>query len=350
MHNMKNLTTLLILTFVQFTTWAQTTEIITGLTEPTSIAKVGNIIYSGEFNGNLVKFDITDIDAGTTNITNTNGIYRCTVQDDNLYYTELYNSQISTIDATKDNPEPRAIIEGLELPIGIASDDEYIYFSDYTPSNDTKIMRFLSDDPSTLEEIYSEVGPTALCKEGNTLYYVEDETNTVRKFDVTISPVEVEVVATGFQNPTSIVCDDEKLIVADFEAGNVVSIDLTSPDNPKTNILTDIAGPTGMFLEGNNLYISVYYENKIIMHTLASPLNVSSIENLNMQIYPNPTIDYLHISDWDKESNYEIIDLSGRIVQTGIVNNTEHIDVIHLVPGTYHMLLDETLSTRFVKN
>ncbi len=109
-------------------------------------------------------------------------------------------------------------------------------------------------------------------------------------------------------------------------------------------------------LSGNN-----YYRLKIIDKngkTTYSPVRLIEFEpKNNLQVYPNPTGQKLRIAHTiiSKELVLSITDISGRIVQQAIVNNTPTlvIDIQKLARGIYTLTLQAEqiiYGSTFIKN
>ena len=72
------------------------------------------------------------------------------------------------------------------------------------------------------------------------------------------------------------------------------------------------------------------------------------IDKLN--IYPNPTTGIINLSfvkDYSS-SKFEVVDLSGKVVLFGKVNNKLELDVSHLTKGIYYLKIGRTMS-KFIK-
>jgi len=66
-------------------------------------------------------------------------------------------------------------------------------------------------------------------------------------------------------------------------------------------------------------------------------------------VYPNPATSNLHVELIDLErANYTIYNVTGKIIQTGMINKTADLDVQNLSTGMYYLrILDKTV--KFVK-
>jgi uncharacterized surface protein with fasciclin (FAS1) repeats len=80
-------------------------------------------------------------------------------------------------------------------------------------------------------------------------------------------------------------------------------------------------------------------------------LSVDNLQEVNIDIYPNPAVDFLRIENFD-QGNYSIINIAGALVKQGVLNGTREINLSDLEEGVYliNVRNDEEISTaRFVK-
>ncbi len=75
--------------------------------------------------------------------------------------------------------------------------------------------------------------------------------------------------------------------------------------------------------------------------------NTPKIEELpNLSVFPNPTEGELHISGIANEnSRYQIFDISGRMVQAGMLNGELFVNTSHLTSGMYILRIDTEKSS-----
>jgi hypothetical protein len=74
-----------------------------------------------------------------------------------------------------------------------------------------------------------------------------------------------------------------------------------------------------------------------------------NINNINqITISPNPTTDFLTITN-SNNSEISILDISGKKVWSGIINNSEKINISHLSPGMYFISCKKRVY-KFIKN
>jgi len=69
----------------------------------------------------------------------------------------------------------------------------------------------------------------------------------------------------------------------------------------------------------------------------------------NLSIFPNPSSNYLSISNLKKEHNFTIHDIFGKQLFEGSVSNNGYIDISDLSNGMYYLRLDNGTSVPFMK-
>ena len=69
-----------------------------------------------------------------------------------------------------------------------------------------------------------------------------------------------------------------------------------------------------------------------------------------IKVYPNPASDFIKIEGILQQSEYEIIDISGRIVMKGKTENQNSINIQSLVKGSYLLHIESYKSFIFIKN
>lgn len=116
---------------------------------------------------------------------------------------------------------------------------------------------------------------------------------------------------------------------------------------------TAISTPTSYF-EG---YIEVdYYNlkskqndgtNLIGVNRYNHPNSLNELSDLNIQIYPNPTSEFIFIEPYVK-GNYKITDINGRIIKLGKTESNP-IDVSSLKRGIYLFMIDNKNAIKFIK-
>ena len=338
-------TTILLLSFFKLN--AQTTDVITNIDRPTSVFVDGNDIYFGAHWGSLYKADITSPQNQSTIIA-TDGVYRTFLYGNDLYVSEWWGGKISKIDITQSSPSPVDVITGLSNPTGIFIQDDILYFGEY----ETSICKIDINDTNPVKTIISNTFnyPAGINMIGNDLYVAEFDGGKISKIDITqSSPSPVDVI-TGLSNPTEILVVGNDLLVSEFGANRIIQIDLTNSTPVISDLVTNINYPTGLFLNGNDLYISVYGDNKIVKFssTTLSTEEYSSGSH-KFKIFPNPSTEYLQVSNLTTNKNYKIYSSLGTEVKSGYISNNDMIDIKNLTNGAYFLKLENVNSIKFLK-
>lgn len=71
--------------------------------------------------------------------------------------------------------------------------------------------------------------------------------------------------------------------------------------------------------------------------------DVSKIERVNLELFPNPVTNELHILDFENESVYTIFNISGQVVKSGRL--VEKLDVSELNSGIYFLEISDVNNT-----
>lgn len=83
-----------------------------------------------------------------------------------------------------------------------------------------------------------------------------------------------------------------------------------------------------------------------------STLGVSDIElnNVKLDLYPNPSINFIQISGLKESENYSVFSILGTEILKGKVSDGETIDTQNLNNGVYFLKLNDGNTLRFIKN
>lgn len=117
-------------------------------------------------------------------------------------------------------------------------------------------------------------------------------------------------------------------IVETLFTGNVLSVDLS--DGVKINdsevILANVSATNGV----------VHLINKVL--TPDFPTSTVELQLTSLQVFPNPTTDFVNINVVEKDYQYSIFDVSGAIQQNGnLLQGSNSIRLNNLSNGTYFM-------------
>ena len=68
-----------------------------------------------------------------------------------------------------------------------------------------------------------------------------------------------------------------------------------------------------------------------------------------INIYPNPTSDFILVSEFNRNEGYAIYNISGVKVQSGVILENNKIDVRNLANGMYFFKVDNSIAIKFIK-
>jgi len=79
---------------------------------------------------------------------------------------------------------------------------------------------------------------------------------------------------------------------------------------------------------------------------ITASANVNELSSI-VSVYPNPAVDNITIANAEQFNSIKIVNIAGQVVYTS--NNTSSVDVSNFQSGVYFIVLDGTVSTKFVK-
>lgn len=116
-------------------------------------------------------------------------------------------------------------------------------------------------------------------------------------------------------------------------------------NNVSETILIDELGLNNGTL--NNFSLTGLTSNWLSDATLA----ISSFNSINssIQIFPNPSSDFIQIASLNKTENYKIYNVLGTLIKTGSIENQMKINIQTLTNGMYFLKLDSGKAFKFFK-
>ena len=135
-----------------------------------------------------------------------------------------------------------------------------------------------------------------------------------------------------------------------YDHTSIIQIDITNLTPLISDLVTNINNPTGLFLDGNDLYISVYGDNKIVKFssTILRTEEYSS-GSQKLKIFPNPSTEFIQVSNLTTNKNYKIYSVLGTEIKSGNISNNDIIDIKNLTNETYFLKLENGNSIKFLK-
>lgn len=349
---MRHFYSFVLLLFVGLNVQAQATDFVTGLSNPHALLVYEDVLYFTETNGNRIrKIDLTDQnpvpELVVSGIPSPYGLAR--------WGTELFFAhgpgfdKISKIDITDPNPTPTLVAQNLDFPIGLEARGRDLYIAEFHGARISKIDVSLPN-PTVVEVISGVDGPYGLEVVGDDLFISSWAEDKVLKVDVTDpNPTLTEVIAF-LDLPVGLKRYGTYLLIA--EAGESIGQDIISKidrtlQNPtSTTLVSGLYNPTsGLEVHGMVLYIAEDF--KISIFDL--PLSTDEFDLKNVSVLPNPTSDSITISGLTDRMGYTIYDISGTVLDKGVVASDEEINVQQLSTGLYFLILNNTTVKKFVK-
>ncbi len=86
-----------------------------------------------------------------------------------------------------------------------------------------------------------------------------------------------------------------------------------------------------------------------ISYCIKEYTSLDEIENVNLQLYPNPSQEFININGLDWEMPYQIIDLQGKVQGSGTYKESTPINIQHLKNGFYILELKGKQSSKHLK-
>ena len=132
-------------------------------------------------------------------------------------------------------------------------------------------------------------------------------------------------------------------------SGTVLSTSLTAGDVPTLNGLSVTVDLTaGVMINDATVTLADVTADNGVVHVidgvlLPIPLSVNEMRAINVSAYPNPTADFVRVSNLIR-ANYQIMDLKGTMVKSGIMMD-HNINISDLQSGTYIIMLDDESSS-----
>jgi hypothetical protein len=337
----------------------------------------------------ILYFPITLIAQVTTIVNGFNSNFgnRLIIDNDILYYS--LDSEIYYFNVNDPNPLPILLIDNINNPSGMEVKDGFLYVARFFTGDIIKLD--LSDpNPSPINVTFYGETPNMMEFDGDDLYFTDTNGNRIYKYDNTSGapPAEnflntssglvgIEVkdnflyytlllpprilkialndpqgtsteVVSGLNLPLGIEFNGDELYIADRNDNRVVKINVN--DNPPIldEIINDISAPEDISLNNDELYI--INANALLKINLS--LGLTEHDLLDIKFYPNPTEDYLRISNLTSSYEYYLSDNNGRILLQGELSPQYNIiDVSALPSGTYFITIKGDILTteKFLK-
>ncbi|NJB82788.1 T9SS type A sorting domain-containing protein [Wenyingzhuangia aestuarii] len=315
-----------------------------------------DLYYASADNGTIAKIDITAVSPVIidviTGLDEPEGIL---LIGNDLYIAQAGANKISKIDITAGTPTIIDVVTGLNEPTYLAVSGNDLYISEMGASKISKVDITASTPTSTTDVITGITTPLGLAMSGNNLYIVQPELNKISKIDITDNTPTTTDVVTGLSKPLLISLQGNDLYIAESDGKKISKIDITaSTPTTATDVITELGSAGSLVSNETAVYFSDSSSNDI--DSKISKINFASLsldDHLNSKetyIYPNPTNDFILVSELSKNENYTIYNTSGNEVLNGTISEKGIIDVRTLTNGIYFFKINNSTPKKFIKN
>ncbi|WP_323787035.1 T9SS type A sorting domain-containing protein [Psychroserpens sp.] len=333
---------------ISFSAIAQTTDIVTGISDPKRMLLDDNTLYYAT-DDTLFKIDITEATPVPQQvIAGLAGIRGLAIDGNTLYISEFSAGRISTIDVTDTNPTRLDFITGLNTPNYLLIDGDFLYYSD---PNSSIVERIDITETTPTRVLVSTSGfnfsPTGLAIQGDILYMAQgiaDRVSIVNVADANTSPTNL---VTMLNVPLGIVIDNNQLFIAERFDNKISVKDLSSSGPFATDLVTGLDNPFDIAINDTTIFILENGANKISKFDRALGIGDFSINNIS--ISPNPAEDFIKVNMLSETENYNIYDILGKQIANGSISPMERLDISDLSGGMYLLKISEKEAVRFIK-
>lgn len=339
-----------------------------------SISDAGKIVKTSATTPNAPVVDVI------TGLNNPSGL---SFVGSELYFTEVANAAMAPLtgsirkfDVTQSNPTVTTLFTGLNYPTEIKASGTKVYVNEVYVDIDFEVdhmemsMVNLTGTPSktVLHNQFYFLDDFEL--KDNFLYILEwpgdGELIKIHKLDVTTgNPTVPTLFYTDINQyyPYKVaILGNMMYLNADSNPAYVLQMDL-SAINPTPAIVVN-----SFTLNGNNAYITemvvtpanmLYaygdsYNGSSTTYLLyKADLNTLGVEEnskaTSVNVYPNPSSDFLQLSNLDETTGFNIYSMEGKLLQNGAVVPGDKINIVGLNSGMYLLQLSQGTTFKFVK-
>lgn len=244
-----------------------------------------------------------------------------------LYWSDDRMNAIRKSDLDLNNIETLPIDMEIDGALGIAIDldNQLIYWSDYFLDEIWKANL----DGSNPEEVYNErSGNIRLSEDRQTIFANDNLSGTIFKID--INGENREDLITGLDNVVGLELDYNNNTI--YWAENFVDEGIFSDACVKRANLDDLIPEAVIPNIGENVVLGIEYA---VVDSFIVSSSTELIEAATFSVYPNPFQDVIRIDQVVAPTQYTIHSLEGRLVHSGIVEQTIDLGGKNLPAGAY---------------
>ena len=105
-------------------------------------------------------------------------------------------------------------------------------------------------------------------------------------------------------------------------------------------------------LNSNNGTLNTFLLNGQTSNWIGNTLlsnNSFANNSTSVNLFPNPSSDYISISGLKNEANFKIYDLMGKEIKTGLISKNKMVSIKNFSNGLYYLVLDNGKTLKFIK-
>ena len=343
---MKKLYTVFVMLLCSVVAFGQVTDVLTGLNTPTDVLVDGDYLYYGLSGGSAVyKINLTDATPTPTLVANIGtSVFGLAINGTDLYVSANGQSKIVKVDLTDSSQTVTDFVTGITSPIGLAVDGNYLYIAS---RGDDKVYKAdMTSMTPTAMEVATGIDANDVVIKGNDLYASNDD-GAVHKIDLTTG-TNIQII-TGLPNCYGMWMIGNDLYVSNFFDDKIVQIDVTAVTPTAVDFVTGPDGPLGIGFDGNFMYFAEINSGKISKATVFPVSTTPRNPNPEWTLFPNPAQDMIRFEGLNKTQSYVITDMTGRVVLQGMVYPTEPLSIERLTTGIYVIQMENGDVTKFMK-
>lgn len=345
---MKKITLALFTILISFSVIAQTTDVITGVSNLNRLLLDGNTLYYTT-NNTVFKIDITEATPAPQQvITGLSSPTDMAIDGNTLYIAEFNAGRISTIDITDTNPTRLDFITGLNTPNFLLIDGDFLYYSD---ANSNIVERIDITDPTPTRVLVATSSinffPTGLAIQEDILYMAQGIADRVSTVNVTDANTEPTSFVNMLNVPLGISINDNLLFITERFDNKISVIDLSSSDPFTTDLVTGLNDPFDIAINDTSIFILERGGNKISKFERSLGIDDFSINKI--KISPNPAEDFIEVTMLSETVTYTIYDILGKQMANGSISPLERLDISDLSSGIYLFQLSGKEVVKFIK-
>lgn len=361
---MKKITWIFLTFLTTQITISQTTETIATGETFGEITVRGTTLYTGGLIPVVTSFDLSDTNFTATTIASGSGVnahLRFTVDDteENVYLSEfagpVFTAPIADSETTL---IPLGSETSLEL-LGLDIVGDMVYITTASP----QIIRFNRNNPDGTLELVFETSTdfpifNTIIQNGLLYYSTQSDFNNpvfqIFSLDITQPASVPQLVTTTPERAWTFAIEGNELYIASDQNDTVYLKNLSDGNTDEATIVRtlDLGGDTNIYsidVEDNFFYFSATGDQGGIFRINTENLSVGDNQLSEVKLFPNPSSQYLNMTGVNTTTAYNILDLNGKQILTGLINTDAPIDVSALATGVYFINISETGTLKFIK-